>query len=288
MVLVIPRTGKDKCLRRIFLPLSMIVVVSWAVRHYIQECNYPMITNEAWLLAPPTTVLHEQPRRQRKIYIDLGVNCGNSYYRFKEGRVKGSRTTLSSDDWETYLWEANPQMVEWYLNDLVAKERAEGRKVELIAKAAAAEEGTISLFLTKGQEMGVKREVLPNSDCTPNSPYSPSGASTIYGGAKRAGQEIKVPAVDFLAWFKSLQLQAGDIVHMKADIEGAELDIIEAFMADTTNQICLWSQYWSEYHSRIFPNGSEEQRRHEAFEKSLPGRFEDKCGRLLLPNGVLK
>ena len=99
---------------------------------------------------------------------------------------------------------------------------------------------------------------------------------------------MQVPAVDFLAWFKSLNLQAGDIVHVKADIEGAEVDILEAFLADDTNQICLWSQFWTEYHASIFPDkNSAEYKRHSEFEKSFPGEFEKKCGRMPWPNGVL-
>jgi len=229
-----------------------------------------------------------QHRQQRKIYIDLGVNCGNSYYRFKLGKEIGSSTTLSSPDWETYLWEANPQMIDWYLNDLVEKETTEGRKVELIPKAASTQNGSISFFLTKGQGSGTNKDNVPNADCDPNSPYNPSGASTIYGNAGRAGEEVKVPAVDFLAWFKSLELQAGDIVHLKADIEGAEVDIIEAFLADDTNQICFWTQFWTEYHASIFPKDSTEYKRHLQFAETFPRRFEEKCGRMPWPNGVLK
>lgn len=230
----------------------------------------------------------QKRRRQRKIYIDLGVNCGNTYYRFKDGMEIGSSTTLSTSDWEAYLWEANPQMIEWYLDDLVKKETAKGMKVALIPKAAATQDGVISFFLTKGQGVGTKKDNVPNSLCDPNSRYNPSGASTIYGDANRAGEEVKVPAIDFLAWFKELELQAGDIVHLKADIEGAELDIIEAFLADDTNQICFWSQFWTEYHASIFPKDSAEHKRHSEFEKTFPKEFEKKCGRMPWPNGVLK
>jgi Methyltransferase FkbM domain len=243
-------------------------------------------------LAATTTTSPQPQRQQRKIYIDLGVNCGNSYYLFKEGGVVGSRTTLndSSDaSWEAYLWEANPQMIDWYLNDLVASERALGRNVHLIPKAASTKDNTtISFYLTKGQELGTPRDRLPNAQCDPHSAYNPSGASSIYGNALRAGQEIKVEAIDFFAWFQRLDLQHGDIVHLKADIEGAELDIIERFLADDeTHQICFWSQFWTEYHAAIFPVGSPEHVRHTQFETTFPLRFEEKCGRPLWPNGVL-
>ena len=217
------------------------------------------------------------------------MNCGNSYHRFKDGMVIGSETTLSTPDWEAYLWEANPQMIEWYLDDLVKKETSRGmNKVELIPKAAATKDGTISFFLTKGQGLGTKKESFPNSLCDPKSVYNPSGASTINGNAKRAGEEVKVPAVDFLAWFKGLKLQAGDIVHLKADIEGAEIDIIEALLADDTNQICFWYQFLTKYHASIFPKGSDKHRRHSALKKTFPKAFKKKCRRMPWPNGVLQ
>jgi FkbM family methyltransferase len=214
------------------------------------------------------------------------VNCGNTYHLFKEGGVVGSRTTLThggAESWEAYLWEANPQMIDLYLKDLVASEQAKGLNVHLIDKAAGTKDNqTISFFLTAGQELGTPKEKLTNPECDPHSPYNPSGASSIYGNALRAGQEIKVETIDFLRWFQQLQLQTHDIVHIKVDIEGAEMDIIEHFLNDDdTNQICFWSQFWTEYHKTIFPKGSDE------YEKTFPLRFEEKCGRPLWPNGVL-
>lgn len=219
----------------------------------------------------------------RKLYIDLGANCGNSYWRAKLGKSEGTAETLklpSPDVWETYLWECNPKLIEWFLNDLVKTEP----NVVLIPKAATTSNGSITFHLTAGQE-GLTKEQSPNPTCDPDSPYQPGGASSIYGNADRAGQAITVEAVDFLAWHKALNLKPGDSVHMKIDIEGAELGIIEQFlMHDDTNQICYWDAFWMEYHKLIFPPGTADYIEHEKFENEFPARFQQKCGRPLWPN----
>jgi FkbM family methyltransferase len=218
----------------------------------------------------------------RKLYIDLGANCGNSYWRAKQGNVVGTKDTLKKPSpavWESYLWECNPQLIEWFLKDLVVKEP----NVTLIPKAATTYDGEIEFHLTAGQEKMTK-EQMPNPTCDPKSPYQPGGASTIYGNAKRAGQAITVPTVNFLQWHKELNLQPGDSVHMKLDIEGAELDIIEAFLNDDTSQICYWDVFWIEYHKTIFSPGTPEYAQHETFETTFPTRFQEKCGRPLWPN----
>jgi hypothetical protein len=133
--------------------------------------------------------------QQRRILIDVGANCGNSYYRIKQGMGAGTNETLkfpSPDVWETYLWECNPQLIKWFLNDLIAKEN----NVTLIPKAATTFDGNITFYLTAGQEH-LSKDQIPNSICDPSSPYQPGGASSIYGNALRAGESIKVDSVHF-------------------------------------------------------------------------------------------
>jgi FkbM family methyltransferase len=217
--------------------------------------------------------------------VDLGANCGNSYYRMKYGWLPGSNETLkypSPDAWEAYLWECSPQMIDWYLNDLVKNET----NVVLVPKAAFTSNGEASFHVTSGQE-GYKKEDMPNAACDPASAYNPGGASTLQGSAKRASHTLTytVETVDFLEWHKGLELREGDVVHMKMDIEGPEKEIIEKFLNDDpTNQICFWHVFWIEYHAEIFEAGTPEYEAHKKFERELPGKFEQKCGRKLWPN----
>lgn len=227
----------------------------------------------------------QTPPRPRRIYVDLGANCGNSYFRAKMGLKPGSNETLkypTPDAWEAYLWECSPQMIRWYLNDLIKNES----NVFLIPKAASTSNGKATFYVTAGQEKLEKHE-MPNADCDPSSLYQPGGASTLIGSAKRASKtrNYTVDTLDFLEWHRSLGLQKGDIVHMKMDIEGPEMDIIDRFMNhDPTNQICFWHVFWIEYHAEIFEKGTPAYEAHTKFERELPSQFEKKCGRKLWPN----
>lgn len=225
-------------------------------------------------------------RSQRRLYIDLGANCGNTYQRAKIGGRRGAQKTLkkpSPEVWETFLWECNPHLIEWYLNDLVRNES----NVTLIPNAASTSNGYATFFLTAGQET-LSKDKLPNAECNPKSPSQPGGASSLYGSALRASKisNITVVTRNFLEWHKELNLQLGDSVHIKIDIEGAELDIIEDFLDnDPTNQICYWDIFWIEYHKNIFPKNTSEYKRHEIFENELPARFAAKCNnKTLYPN----
>ena len=130
----------------------------------------------------------QQFRQPRKLFIDLGANCGNTYYRMKDSLAPSSTETLNTPaDWEVYLFECNPQMIHWFLNDLIKNETGVHKHLELIPKAASTSDGEITFYLTLGQDT---IESMPNTECDPKSLYNPSGASTIYGNAERAGTNI--------------------------------------------------------------------------------------------------
>ena len=65
------------------------------------------------------------------VFIDVGANCGNSYWKLKDDPKSG---VLDPDeDWEVYLWECNPQMNEFFLRELAASNPS----IHLIEKAAS-------------------------------------------------------------------------------------------------------------------------------------------------------
>ena len=72
-----------------------------------------------------------QPRRPH-VFVDVGANCGNSYWKLKNNPNNG---VLDSDDWETYLWECNPQMNKFFLRELAESDPS----IHLIEKAASTE-----------------------------------------------------------------------------------------------------------------------------------------------------
>jgi hypothetical protein len=95
---------------------------------------------EKFQLIPQNVVKYKW---SRKVFVDLGANCGNSYLRLKNEGLVGS-----GGDWEEYLWEANPQMIKFFLNDLQKKDP----QVTVVAAAAATFEGEVKFYLTAGQE----------------------------------------------------------------------------------------------------------------------------------------
>jgi len=55
---------------------------------------------------------NEESTKPRKVFVDLGANCGNTYYKHRQEHKE------DADEWEVYLWEPSPQMYDFFLNDL--------------------------------------------------------------------------------------------------------------------------------------------------------------------------
>ena len=218
----------------------------------------------------------------RKVLIDLGANCGNSYLRLRRKGVVGA-------DWEVFLWEANPQLIKWYLNDLEA--RTPG--VTVVPLAAWVEEKPMSFFLTRGQENITDIKQFKAHRCDPKSIHQPAGASSLFSGmgaggeaadkrrkgAHRPGLEIQVQAVDFNAWYADLNLREQDTVILKIDIEGAEIPLLKHFLQGAAGALpCTVDTFYIEWHSWMIASGAD-----RAETKSFEDGFLDKvaatCGR---------
>lgn len=227
-------------------------------------------TSSATTLAAAATTQVGTPR---KVFVDLGANCGNSYLRLKQ------TNSFLTDDWEIYLWEANPQLVEWFLNDLAKQDS--NRNIHVIKAAAATGNADLQFHLTKGQNIYESKEDMmekaPNPTCDPNIGKQPGGASTLMEGAKKgAGEIIAVQGIDFTQWLQDLGLNfgAGDELALKIDIEGYEVPLLSRMLLPQFHEICHVSQFMLESHERIFPQ-------HAAFFKQFPVDFKNKCGRPL-------
>lgn len=214
-------------------------------------------------------------QKQRKVYVDLGANCGNTYLEHKRDFMHDHE-----EEWEVYLWEPSPQMHEFFLNDL-AKENP---NITVIPYAAGVRNETLQLYVHKGQEH-VKDKVAfrDGGACDLNSPYNPSGGSSIFKDAKVAGDPVSIMAINFSEWLASLQLEPGDRFIFKIDIEGAEVEIIEHMLLNPgnidTHSICLAELIEMEFHKNMFEKGTELYIKHEAFESTFHQRFKSKCGR---------
>jgi len=235
-------------------------------------------TPQSVSLAAPAA---DPPRPKRLVFIDLGANCGNSYKRLK------NRKFLDSPDWEIWLWEANPQMIKWYLTDLAKTDP----RIRVVDNAAWIEEKVMQFFLTRGQEDVTEIQQFKAHKCKGGSHYQPSGASSLFSGKGdggthdaarrvnkyRAGKPVDVQAIDFNKWMRDLKLQPQDQVVLKIDIEGAEIPLLK-HMLDDGDEICLVDHFFVEWHSWLLTDGKARQET-ETFENDLINKtITRKCG----------
>ncbi len=216
----------------------------------------------------------DSTRPPRKVYVDLGANCGNTYLQ-RESKFE------EEGGWEIYLWEPSPQMHEFFLNDLAMQHP----NINILPYAAGVgHNATIQLYVHKGQEGVTSRDQFRDGGkCDPKSPYNPSGGTTMFSNAKVAGEPVDVLRVNFPEWLEGLALRAGvDQFNFKIDIEGAELDIMEALLSPPSNPeapICAAGLIEMEFHKNIFQEGTKDYVKHEKFENDFNDMFEAKCGR---------
>ena len=81
---------------------------------------------------------------EKHLFIDVGANCGNSYWKIKNDP---NNQVLDSENWETYLWECNPQMNKFFLRELADSDPS----IHLIEKAASTEVN-VSVTVTGGKK----------------------------------------------------------------------------------------------------------------------------------------
>jgi FkbM family methyltransferase len=221
----------------------------------------------------PKDALPKSSRRineNRKIYIDLGANCGNTYLQRK--------AQMDDEGWEVYLWEPSPQMFTFFLDDLAKQNPG----IRILPYAASVKTEELLLYLHKGQEhVNDKSQFRDQGKCNPKSPYNPSGGSSVFPQALVAGDAVSIQALDFPKWLEQMDIRAGDQIILKIDIEGAEIDILDKMLSKEEKDatICLTEVIEMEFHKRIFITGSELYLQHEEFENSFARRFEEKCFR---------
>ncbi|KAL7564240.1 hypothetical protein ACA910_012267 [Epithemia clementina (nom. ined.)] len=211
----------------------------------------------------------------RKVFVDLGANCGNSFLKL----LKSKRDALTYD-WEAYLWEPSPQMMQFFLNDDFVKTYPQ---VTIIPKAAGARDETLQLYYNKGQEnVSDKSQFKDKGVCDPKSIQNPSGGTSLLKESKAVGTvSVAVPVVDFAKWLKNLGLQQenGDRLLLKIDVEGAELEILDRLLSDEFDDICLAEKINIEWHEGLFPKRSPLHVKHQEFKKSFTVRLQKKCNR---------
>lgn len=300
------------CRRVVHFFLIIIAVGMFAYNYNIELSIVPLLVNNNNVNnnADNNDNNNKIEMPPRKIFIDLGANCGNTYLKRKkqfddednENKNKNEKEEGNNNLWEIYLWEPSPQMHEFFLNDL----QKDYPTIQILPYAAGVGENKdIQLYVHRGQEdVRDKSQFRDKGRCNPNSAYNPSGATTVFNNANNAGKPVVVKQVNFPQWLRQMKLRIGiDRFLFKIDIEGAELDIMEELLMVSSssssnnntnnkssiiinddndyqdNSICVAELIEMEFHKNIFQKGTEDFVRHELFENTFEERFVNKCGR---------
>ncbi len=83
----------------------------------------------------------------------------------------------------------------------------------------------------------------------------------------------EVPCVSLLTFLRSLQLEEGDEVHIKLDVEGAEFKVLKHLLANGADVLPFIKRMWVEWHGRYFvAEGWERNKGHRDLTDALNAR----------------
>ena len=249
----------------------------------------------------------QQQPKARKIFVDLGANCGNSYLKLRETSPYwqtnqiGTTATATSEGltqhqqqqqqvpWDVYLWEANPQLVRLYLNDLASGGNSANEsnpydtgtdRIHIVAAAATTQDTQLQFYLTQDQQQATTKDEFRNGQCDIHNGRNPSGASSLLSQARSVGHQhpVTVPALNFGQWLHQLGLSDSDRLLLKIDIEGAEVELLQSVLDTYSEDFCRVERLWVEWHAFIFDDPIL-QAKHQTFARTFPEQFRAVCGR---------
>jgi len=222
-------------------------------------------------LIPVTTSVPTTTTKPRKVYVDLGANCGDTYDLHMQVHKD------DADEWEAYLWEPNPQIHHFYLNDL----KKSHPNVNIFPHAASIEDGEMELYIHKGfEDVTDKSQWIREGKCSASNPAKPSAGTTLFRGSGAAGKPVTVKVVNFPKWLKTLNLNEHDKFVLKIDIEGAEYEILDQMLSDKDdNNLCLTDLMQVEFHPGIAKADDSLKSKYTTFDTDFPSLFKQKCGR---------
>jgi FkbM family methyltransferase len=182
----------------------------------------------------------------KRIYIDLGANCGNSYALFKE-RID-----------EAHLFEPQPAVFEEWLKPLAASTPG----VHAYGAAISDSDGQLDFFVDG---------VFPSKICTFHQGY-PHGASSVLKGIAGSGStKVTVKSMDIaLFMYKILAEQGASKPYLivKIDIEGMETRILNRLRSNKL--LCHVNELLIEWHCSTGP-GCRPENHDVMFREECPG-----------------
>lgn len=185
----------------------------------------------------------------RKVLIDLGANCGDTYLQMQQ-----MFPALQASDAEIFLWEPLPVLLDAYLRHIASIDP----RVRLVESVAWVSGGTTEFFQSKRDEKLSASQVATSFRCNDSSHMrgNPHGSATMVDAKShwnrfiRKGQPVQVGMRDFAQWFAALKLAARDYVVLKIDIEGAEHAVLQSLLEQP--HACEVDEWLVEWH----PNSS--------------------------------
>lgn len=196
--------------------------------------------------------------RNRKIIVDVGANCGDSYKKLLREHPQHSNDSNT----EIHLIEANPLLMKH-----LTKIAAEDHRVRVYPYAVSANStgtsATFTIYYGKSMERFDDQDISQMS-CNDNSLTTGSLSDGIYrhGGKlykvsengesnlrKRKSRKVTVKAVNLRDWLRTLELDKSDNVILKIDVEGTEFALLEQIMSDT-DLFCLIGTWHVEFHMK--------------------------------------
>jgi FkbM family methyltransferase len=182
----------------------------------------------------------------KRIYIDLGANCGNSYALFKE-RID-----------EAHLFEPQPAVFEDWLKPLAASTPG----VNVYWAAISDSDGQLDFFVD-GK--------FPSKICTFHQGY-PHGASSVFmTNAGPGSEKVKVKSVDIAQFLHNILSEQGaskPYLIVKIDIEGMETRILNRLRSEKL--LCLVKELLIEWHCTTGP-GCRPENHDVMFSQECPG-----------------
>ena len=211
----------------LFLSLQYIIL-----NNIVSHCRQDVPQTTTQEHAAVTPVGERQVKQRRKLFLDLGANCGNSYAYFQD--PQNVRTAITSE-FTSYLFEPQPEVFQKWLLPL---QQRVGERIHVFNVAVADRNGTVSFGVDSA---------YPSDLCTLDKGY-PHGASSLYAEVHGAApQQVTVPSLDFATFFEGLHIGYDDHVIMKIDIEAQEFVILRQLMQ--RGLLCYIDELYVEWHT---------------------------------------
>jgi FkbM family methyltransferase len=177
----------------------------------------------------------------KRIYIDLGANCGNSYALFKE-RID-----------EAHLFEPQPAVFEEWLRPLAASTPG----VHIYWAAISDSDGQLDFFVDG---------IFPSKICTFHQGYPHGASSVLQKNAGLGSTKVNVKSVDIALFLYQLLAEQGaskPYLIIKIDIEGMETRILNRLRS--AKLLCRVNELLVEWH------GNRPEKPKDMFREECPG-----------------